>query len=276
MTVLPLLILLGSLAVLAVVALVLAVGVRRTNCHLSQEQQITWQSRALQCWAGDNNGRFPLPSLLDATDATDAAQGAAKNTSGNIFSVLIFNWYTIPEVLVDKYESGNIDVDPDYEHSAPRAAVRPEEALWDPAFNADFTGALPGNLSWAHQIPAVERAGAWSNALSSATPVVSSRGAKMTGIGGTAEEPIPIWADPESRNLRRSGGRLEWEGAVAYGDGHVTHETSVFAWRPVANPASILDAIFFDEPGAEHVGNDYLSIFTTAGEQRGDFAAIWD
>ena len=67
-----------------------------------------------------------------------------------------------------------------------------------------------------------------------------------------------------------------WEGAVAYGDGHVTHETSVFNWRPRAIAGSQPDAIFFDEPGAENVGNDYLSIFTTAGATRRDFTAIWD
>jgi hypothetical protein len=98
----------------------------------------------------------------------------------------------------------------------------------------------------------------------------------MTRIGGTPEEPIPLWADPGSRNLRKSGGRLDWEGAVAYGDGHVTHETGAIVSGPRLNPASLPDAFFFDEPGPEHAGNAYLSIFTTAGEHRGDFTAIWD
>ena len=42
-------------------------------------------------------------------------------------------------------------------YDAPKAAVNPANALWDPAFNADFTGGKTGNDSYAHVQPAGAR-----------------------------------------------------------------------------------------------------------------------
>lgn len=262
------------LVVLAVVAAIVIPALdraRRNEADLLRTGAVREQMRAFLAWAEVNNGQFPLPSALDLTDATVAAKGGAKNTSANIVSILIWCNLTTPERQVDKHESGNIEVDEDYQHTNPRNAVRSGEALWDPAFSADFTGAVPGNLSWAHRVPTPWSSPRWGNSLRAAAPVVSSRGARMSGVGGTPSEPRPIWADPASRHLIKSGGRLGWEGPVGYGDGHVTYETSVFVSGMRRG-----DALFFDEPGSAHDGNDYLSIFTKAGEARSDFVAIWD
>ncbi len=271
LTLLEVIVIIGAIVAVGAVALTLLQRSARNHCHLLHQTQAYGRLQAMFAWNAAHQGHFPHPSLLDVADATVASQGVAKNTSANIVSLMIFNQLMSPELQVDRCERGNIEADGDYQYSNPSTAQRPAEALWDPAFNADFTGTAPGNLSWALRRPTTSQLTMRAGSLSSDRPILSCRGPQMSGVGGTATAPLPIWANPTSARLRGRAANARWEGAVGYGDGHVTFEVSVFAsgFRPS-------DAMFFDEPGADTEANDYLSIFTTAGPLRSDFTAIWD
>jgi len=253
-----------------------------TRARINQTQikagtQIRGFGQSLINWAADHKGSMPLPSVLDRTDATVAATGRAKDTSANIVSMLIFEQMLVPELMVSPLETNpNVEVMTDYSYSAPASAVRPDEALWDPAFSADFTASTPGHLSFAHMPPVgTSRFAKWStSAFTAGTVLVGTRGPEMVGVGGTAREPLPIYANPKS-NMLLDG---PWQGTVAFGDGHAEFLTSPFVRgvatiNGVAQPA---DALFVDETWDTHGENDFLGIFTTAGAMPADFRAIWD
>lgn len=232
--------------------------------------------KALEYWAADNAGAYPLPSKIDANNATVTTLGPAKDTTANIVSVLIFNQLVIPEHLIDPAEPrNNIEAALKFRYSDPPAAVRPSEALWDPAFSADFTGQSPGNLSWAILQPAGGRRSKWrGDAHRSFTPLVSARGPEMSSITGTSDRPEPVYTDKESLHLRNG----PWHGPVGWYDGHVEHLLSPFAQGSVSidGVAQPPDALFLDESADTSHSNDFLGIFTTAGAMPGDFKAIWD
>src|SRR5688572_21427947 len=55
-------------------------------------------------WAQNNQDLYPLPSKVDAANATVAQAGRAKDTTANIFSLLIFNGFLPAEMLVSPAE----------------------------------------------------------------------------------------------------------------------------------------------------------------------------
>ncbi|HBS28579.1 MAG TPA: hypothetical protein DEB06_03810 [Phycisphaerales bacterium] len=265
----------GLLALVFAFGLAPSIGRSRSVGHQAVAgAQVRSTQFALIGWAQSHNGRFPLPSAVDLADATVSEAGRAKDTSANIASILVWERLIVPEVLVDPNDKGRVSVRSGYSTSNPASAVRPAEALWDPAFSADFTSAKGGNLSWAMRQPGGGRLEHWGLSSSASRPMVSSRGAEMTGISGTPTKPRPDWANRRSIQLRRG----EWDGNVAFGDGHVQFVTSLFVHGSARVNCALLppDALFFDEPTDPESKNDYLGIFTRAGDSLADFRAIWD
>ncbi len=104
--------------------------------------------QSLIVWASNNNGSYPLPSQLDVANMTVAEKGRAKDTTANILSLLIFNGHISTEMCICPDEANKrIANFEDYEYSNPKKAVKPQEAMWDPAFSTDFTKGK-GNWSW--------------------------------------------------------------------------------------------------------------------------------
>ncbi len=96
--------------------------------RIQDQRQVGNLMGALHTFASTNNGAYPLPSVLDAKNATVVAfQPLQKDNTGNIFSILIFNGLITPAELISPAESNTATVieDKAYQYELPsRAAVR--------------------------------------------------------------------------------------------------------------------------------------------------------
>ncbi|MBX3404223.1 MAG: hypothetical protein KF699_12510 [Phycisphaeraceae bacterium] len=258
--------------------------------------QLRGISQSLIIWANGNNGNYPLPSQIDTADFTVAESGRAKDTTANIFSILIFNGNISPEICISPAESSpSIARDEDFEYSNPKAAASPMNALWDPAFSADFTSAKGGNFSYGHLQPSgtrgdpaalhaarvpAGRLSVWRDTFSTTEAIIANRGPEISAV---AADYTPTLKNKSSNTFLIHGGRNSWEGNVAYNDGHVAFETTLKPLSPGGAAMSYttasgprLDTIFFDEPDDVNQSNIFLGIFITAGEKPGEFKGIWD
>jgi prepilin-type N-terminal cleavage/methylation domain-containing protein len=261
--------------------------------------------QALVIWGNSHGDQYPLPSEFDKNDTTIPGGRSAKNTTGNIFSILVFAGSLKPELLVSPLETNPaIAKCESYQFVNPKAAAVPDRALWDPAFSADFT--TKGHVSYAHQQPSDKRLGRWSVSFSTSEVAVGNRGPEIAGLdlpgGGAiaprfASPPVPApEGSPEGtpgKGTRtcsfHSDGRI-WRGQLAYNDNSVRqlnpglgHGEALPPPSPksdfptyTADGQARLDVPFFDEPGDLSESNNFVGIFTEAGVSRKHFKAIWD
>lgn len=272
---------------------------RRGAPQLRDSVQLRGISQSMVVWANNNNGEYPLPSLLDQSDLTVAEKGRGKDTTANIFSILIYNGMISPELCVSPSESNRaITVDEDYAYTTPATAISPAGALWDPAFSADFTARGGGNFSYGHLQPsgargtpsrpgigAFEPTGrllAWRDTFDSTQAVLGNRGPEIASV---ASDYTPTLQKKSSNTFLIHGGRKAWEGNIGYNDGHVEFVTSLRAKPLVAindGPSYMTaagfraDTLFFDEPDDVNQSNAFLGIFTKAGDRPSEFKGIWD
>lgn len=240
-------------------------------------------AQAMMVFANSNKGLYPLPSLLDADNATIAADPAgpdAKNTQSNILSILIFNNAISPELLVSPAEvSGTIKYYDQYQSANPTAAANPAKALWDPSLSVDFTSAKSaGHTSYAMMAPDDLRRAAnkYSNTFSATEPLIGNRGPEITGRRADGS---PILKNPDTNTFLIHGGRRTWEGNIAYNDGHVNTETRYdpieITYKTAAGKVET-DNYFFDEPDDPSGLNTFLTVFPKAGTTKAEFKRIWD
>jgi hypothetical protein len=265
---------------LVVVVLLLAIddgnhrgGARR----LKDSTQLRGIQQAVAVWAQSNADEFPLPSRADKANDTVSEQGREKDTTANIFSLLVFNGSISPELLSSPLENNRaIRVFETYEYDRPKAAVDPIRALWDPALSADFTSAGGGHISYALALPNDARLQAWtgvgSKAVDPTLPVISNRGPlTVRGSDGGLE------SDRKSNTLRFFGSSKLWRGNAAFNDNHVDFLTTpVVTADQTTGGASRPDHLFFDEPEDAKGTNAFLGIFIKAGPVPRDFKSIWD
>ncbi|HYE62654.1 MAG TPA: prepilin-type N-terminal cleavage/methylation domain-containing protein [Phycisphaerales bacterium] len=240
--------------------------------------------QGLVMFAQNNKDKFPLPSVIDKGDHTvKAGQATEKDTTANIMSMLVFNGFFGPELCVSPAESNDkIKADEDYEYASPRRAVKPEAALWDPAFSADFSDGNTGNFSYAHLMPSKSRLEQWGNTFKATEPAIGNRGPKVVAVTyqGEADK---LRAVPEvngkSKTYAIHGPADSWEGNIAFNDNHVeymsemTHPKRTFKdAKEIARP----DVLFFNEDNDPSDSNTILGIFTHAGPSTKNFKAIWD
>jgi hypothetical protein len=254
--------------------------------------QIRGIHQGMVLWAQNNEDRYPIPSKHDSQDQTiKATDPMTKETTANIYSVLIFNGYLPTSILVSPAETSlNIAVDQDYELTNPKAAATPATALWDPAFSADFTRGNVGNTSYAHQIPASERRERWSNTFQADEPILGNRGPKVESVDEVRDAEgnvtvVPELANELSQTFDLFGDSKSWKGNIAFNDNHVEflaelmHKDVMYDIdKPLGEPGQrrVADVIFFDESDAKNRQNAYLGIFTKAGERTKAYRAIWD
>ncbi len=262
-------------------------GARQSARQLKDSMHIRQLMQSMITWSINNKDQYPLPSVLDRRDKTVKAAAASKNHTANIMSIMIWNGSISP-----LENNKNIEADADYTLASPKAAAVPVDALWDPAFSADFTAkAAKGNVSYAHLQYAGGRKSRWANTFNSDEAVISNRGPEITAVGVHDESTAtPNYADANSKTFRFYSPAGAWSGNVGFNDAHVEFIKDHF--RPGAKVTTgafylvkdkdtgknkkLPDMSFFDEADDAASTNNYLGIFTTAGEKPAEYKAIWD
>ena len=253
------------LVVIAIIALLIgillpALGKAKQRANsLKDATQIRSIMQGLVIFAGSNKDNYPLPSRVDKNDKTiiiaDTENSQVKNTTGNIFSLLIAQGVIETGICFSPIELGNYEEYNGYEFEAPEGAVpgpNPgiNEGLWDPNFkgtpndlgadrgtmgssSVDNYQDLPGGFSYSHTPPFAFRRPQWGNTFDALEPAVANRGPVYElnggGEGGTwslvqdagavAGGPNPLGIN--SVTLLMNGSRTEWSGNVGFNDSHV-------------------------------------------------------
>lgn len=242
--------------------------------QLKDSTQIRAIAQSLVVWTNSNDGTYPLPSRIDVSDLTVSQSGRAKDTSANIFSILIFNGNISPELCISPAESntGAVQRDEDYEYNNPQGAGQPQNALWDPKFhgtpltegNASATNASsPANISnnsYAHVVYFGKRRAQWADTFSTTEAVFGNRGPQYTANDeGQYPQTTGRWTllngptGTGSNTLLIHGGRSTWEGNIGYNDGHVGFETKpnpdgiTYTRSGTATPRAVTDNLFVME-----------------------------
>jgi hypothetical protein len=276
--------------VVTIIVAVLIVGIlvpvlgpaRGTHCGgcMKDSTQVRGIHQGMVLWAQNNKDVYPLSSLVDVKDETVADQGAAKDTTANIMSMLIYNGFFSPELCVSPAESNpSIKVFGNYAYSNPGGAVDPIKALWDPAFSTDYTGGKTGNFSYAHMLPADQRlASEWTDNFDATRAAIGNRGPEIAAMT-TGKSRSFTTVIPSSNTYLIHGGRTTWEGNIAYNDNHTAFETRIdpetMPYKDAAG-TSWFDCLFYDEPDDPKGTNNFLGNFVKAGSTGAEFKAIWD
>ena len=202
------------LVVIAIIALLIGIllpalgkAKQRAN-QLKDSTQIRSIMQAMVIFAGSNKDNYPLPSRVDRNDKTlDLGPGVStqlKNTTGNIFSILISQGMIETGICYSPVELGEYEEYVYYEFDSPCGGVTTNgnlsEALWDPNFKATLLdeGAdagtpgspcgsgtvidaaawteLQGGFSYAHTPPFAFRRPQWANTFDALEPSLATRG----------------------------------------------------------------------------------------------------
>ncbi|MFI4882235.1 MAG: type II secretion system protein, partial [Phycisphaerales bacterium JB064] len=233
------------LVVIAIIALLIGIllpalgKARATARQLKDSTQVRGIVQAMAIFAQNNQEDYPIPSRLDRNASTITGTGTAafaKDTTGNVMSVLIFNGFFPVELAVSPAEAGDVEVKDDYENANPQAAATPESALWDPSFRGTPLDNQSGvsysttssNNSYAQITYFSARNRTWSNTFSSTDAILGNRGPEYQerGSGETL-----VWELPESligdqsKTLLIHGSKTQWSGNIGYNDQHVDFHT---------------------------------------------------
>jgi prepilin-type N-terminal cleavage/methylation domain-containing protein len=298
------------LVVIAIIALLIgillpALGKARASARqLKDSTQVRGVMQGLVIFAQGNQDSYPLPSQLDRSNntLTAATNAQAKDLTRHIYSVLLFNGYFPPDLLISPAESnGSIRAWEGYQFSNPQSAAASDKslALWDPAFRAatSATG-LPsgstgdvvpptepapavngtrGGASYAHNLPFAGRLLRWSNTFNATEAVVANRGPVYevgTGSGATQTWKLGTTTaalGTQSNTLLIHGSRTTWEGNVGYNDNHVDFVTKpdpdgttfTFTGLPVGQRTQT-DNVFVNENDSTRVIDTNLNNNTNA------------
>lgn len=254
------------LVVIAIIALLIgillpALGKARQRANqLKDSTQIRSLMQGMVLFAGQNKDNYPLPSRVDRNDTTIIATNSPveKNTTGNIFSILINQGIVEVGLCLSPVELGLYEEYDGYQFESPYAAVggtigggatAPTQALWDPAFRGTpkdpryLTGTSDenypdpptiGSFSYSHTPPFGFRTASWSNTFQSLEPSIANRGpvytlpnSPLTGgkwILLDDGNVISNGSNPLGTNsitLAMNGSRTVWAGNVGFNDAHV-------------------------------------------------------
>ncbi len=256
------------LVVIAIIALLIgillpALGKARQRANqLKDSTQIRSIMQSMVIFAGNNKDNYPLPSRVDRNNTTleVPADGSpqAKNTTGNIFSILISQGLIEVGICLSPVELGLYEEYEGYEYDAPSGSVDggdnasngTNQALWDPNFKGtpldtgadngvmgsssiDGYDSIGGGFSYAHLPPFAFRRPQWSNTFDALEPTLANRGPVYTLEGGDREGFWKLLPDQGqvadgrtplgvgSVTILMNGAKTEWAGNIGFNDAHV-------------------------------------------------------
>jgi prepilin-type N-terminal cleavage/methylation domain-containing protein len=255
------------LVVIAIIALLIgillpALGKARQRANsLKDATQIRSLMQGLVVFAGNNRDNYPLPSSIDKNNKTINETAFMdpqnKNTTGNIFSIMIAQGIVETSICYSPIELGDYELFENYQFENPVGAVGGtnttgiSEAIWDPNFRAtpldptwedgtptEVQNPTTGGFSYAHTPPFQFRRSQWQNTFDALEPAISNRGPVYElGAGGDnapwelVENDETDMADGEtplgtsSVTLAMNGSRTEWSGNIGFNDSHVDFAT---------------------------------------------------
>lgn len=225
-----------------------ALGKARASARqIRDSTQVRGVHQGMVLSAQSNNDSYVLPSTLDKSHNT-VSEGELKDTPANIMSILMYNGYFSPELLISPAEANPafaVYANFQYVESAAAAGADKKMALWDPAFRAypiEWTSTGPtvsgaGGLSYAIMPPVGERRAKYANTFQATEAIIGNRGPAYDAVGSGATQSWTLHADnggvptgnaevgTNSYTLLIHGGRTTWEGNIAFNDNHVGWET---------------------------------------------------
>ncbi|GIW74358.1 MAG: hypothetical protein KatS3mg103_0880 [Phycisphaerales bacterium] len=110
------------LVVIAIIALLIGIllpalgKARATARQLKDSTQVRGIVQAMAIFAQNNQEDYPIPSRLDRNADTVSGTGTAafaKDITGNVLSVLIFNGFMPVELAVSPAEAGSVEIKDD-------------------------------------------------------------------------------------------------------------------------------------------------------------------
>ncbi|MEM8756216.1 MAG: prepilin-type N-terminal cleavage/methylation domain-containing protein [Planctomycetota bacterium] len=269
-TLIELLVVISIIALLIGILLPALAGARRAAQQAQDQAQIQAIIKGFELWAPDNDGRYPLPSVVDQNNATLAAGGSPleKDNTGNIFSLLIGAEIIRAEELVSPVDTNeNVEIYNDYlktESPASDGASNGQFASWDPGFAGvpGETGTGTGNgraselsnNSYGHLAPFGTRRGQWQTGGGSGLALVSSRGPVYEWDG--TNDWILTTDSLDSNTLRFYTPEDQWRGVVGFGDTSVRaiNEPDPDGLNVTHSDGSATDNIFINEDEADAIG----------------------
>ncbi len=286
------------LVVIAIIGMLISIllpalgQARKTARQLKCSTNIRSMVQSFIVFAHNHQDNYPLPSVLDAADATIHLNPNdppwLKDNTGNIYSIMVFTGFFPCEILRSPSEvNADIAVDENYEYYQPIRAFNPAGALWDPGLAGcpNESGTAGGNsrrspfgaTSYAHLTPFGKRKAPWHSTYASTEAIVANRGPIWGGQPG-AWTVIPGPFGQGSNTLLIHGGPKTWEGNVGYNDGRVNQENQpdppALHWAFTSMPPATRnnhDNIFVNENDATGIvepdyqparnGNAFLKIY---------------
>ena len=259
------------LVVIAIIALLIGILVpslskaKQTAKRSQDSGNVRNTLQAMSVFGGDNDGDFPLPSLVDLSDSTVSTSSSPleKDNTGNILSLLIANDHVKPAGVVSPVETNDsVEIYEEYQTINPQQAVSPEFASWDPGFagvtaeqgtgGGDRRASESGNNSYAFLPPFGARKLFWRNDSDSRIALMGNRGTVYKlGANNSWEIDTGLFNGMKSNTLNFYGSNNTWSGNIGFGDLSVEFSNEAAPEKTgtveTTNSDVIADNVFFNE-----------------------------